>query len=158
MFDILDAHGHTVDLSRSSCPACAPALESDGFCDGCRIGFVDGRAHVSRFTYLLAKAKPPTPDPIACPTCRANAGSSGWCGRCERGFVGSFAFRERSEFDEAAACRTRLASALDLADRCEFCAVAAYQDGRCPEHRIHFQDGKMVTVQSALSPRGGNHP
>lgn len=157
MFDILDAHGHAVDLSRSSCPACPSAWRSDGFCDRCRIGYVDGRAYVSRLTYLLAKAET-APEPAACRTCRKNAESSGWCERCRRGFVGSFAFRVRSDFNEAAAYRARLVSALEFADRCEFCAVGAYQDGRCPDHRIHFQGGRMVTAQSPPAPEKETTP
>lgn len=158
MFDVLDAHGHTVDLSRSSCPACPSALASDGFCTRCGIGYVAGRAYVSRFTYLLARAEPVAAADLTCPACRENAGSAGWCETCGRGLIGSFAFRERSDFDLAAAFRARLVGALELAERCEFCAVAAYQDGRCPEHRIHFRGGKAVTASSPNPREGGTNP
>lgn len=58
LFELLDPHGHEVDLSASSCPACPLAMESDGFCEAHGIGYVEGRGYVNRLTYLLAKGEP----------------------------------------------------------------------------------------------------
>jgi hypothetical protein len=151
LFEVLDAHGHTVDLTGTDCPTCPSALESGGYCRRCGVGYAGGRAYVTRFTYLLAKAEPVSPGDLACRACILHAADAGWCNRCHRGIMGTFAFRGRSAFDEAMALRTRLVRAVGIADRCELCAAAAFAGGRCPDHNIRFHDGKEMTDQTSTA-------
>jgi hypothetical protein len=107
LFEMIDPHGHDLDPAGISCPDCMDALEAGTFCEPCGIGYVDGRAYVSRLAYLMARG-----EPVDSPALKA-------------------------EF-------ARLQAAMERLADCELCGVASYVDGRCPECRIHYQDGMPV--------------
>jgi len=58
LFEMIDPHGHELNPAGISCETCVNALETGSFCKPCGIGYVDGRAYVSRLAYLIANAEP----------------------------------------------------------------------------------------------------
>jgi hypothetical protein len=58
LFEMIDPHGHDLDPAGISCSTCMNALETSAFCERCGIGYVDGRAYVSRLAYLIARGEP----------------------------------------------------------------------------------------------------
>lgn len=144
LYEVLDAHGHELDLTTFQCDACRKAIASDGFCDQHRIGFVGRLAYFSRLTYELARGEPVDPAGIECPACRVNAGSHGWCDKCSRGMVGDVAIRDKAAYQHAAKAVEILISAAQTAARCEWCAVAMITDTQCPDCKITYKDGVPV--------------
>jgi hypothetical protein len=57
LYDTMDAHGHTLDLSTFTCPSCRGAIDADGSCDEHRIGFVRKQAYYSRLTTIWRAAR-----------------------------------------------------------------------------------------------------
>lgn len=104
LFELVDAHGHEVDLTHVSCLTCHRAMETDGFCESHAIGYSAGRAYVSRLAHLLARG-----DPV-----------------------------------QTSQDYLRLQAALRLLDTCEFCALAAFANGRCPQCNVHYRDGERT--------------
>jgi hypothetical protein len=104
LYELLDPHGHEVDLSEVSCTTCRWAMSTDGFCEAHRIGYVGGRAYVTRLAYLGAKGE---------------------------------AVQESQEY-------LRLKAALDVLDTCEYCALALFENGRCPKCNVYYRDGKKI--------------
>lgn len=107
LFEMIDPHGHDLDPAGISCLVCKNALETSAFCEPCGIGYVGGRAYVSRLAYLIAREEPGDSPTLA------------------------------AEFNRLHVAVKRLAD-------CDLCGVASYVDGRCPECRIHYQDGVPV--------------
>lgn len=58
LFEMIDPHGHDLDPAGISCPVCRDALGANAFCEPCGIGYVSGRAYVSRLAYLMARGEP----------------------------------------------------------------------------------------------------
>ena len=69
LYEVLDPHGHDIDLERIRCASCKLAVKEDGYCRRCGMGFVRGQAYMSRLTYHLAKGRPIASDKIECAAC-----------------------------------------------------------------------------------------
>jgi hypothetical protein len=141
LFEVLDAHGHDVDLATFECPSCRQAIESDGFCEEHRVGFVDERAYFSKLSYHLARGERVDLSTVYCRKCRLNAASHGWCGSCRRGMVGRTAIRDRKAYEEVVRALALVERADATAKRCPHCAAAMVTDTRCPMCAIGYRDG-----------------
>lgn len=144
LFDAIDAHGHKVDPTTYGCKSCQTAIESDGFCDTCKTGFVRKEAYFSRLTWALGLGTVVKRDELKCPACIAHQGSAGWCERCSRGLVGHFAYTDRGLFKIASRGREVLIQAIAKIGDCEDCAVAMAIDRWCPICRKSYEDGELV--------------
>ena len=142
LFEALDAHGHDIDPSCIQCPTCKKAMESDGYCDGCRMGFVRKQLYMSRLSYYLARGEAKEVSTITCPICRKNAEKFGWCDACGLGMLGNVAIKNREEFEQGAKVFERFLAAMEILKTCEMCAAASMFDGKCPKCRLEFKDGK----------------
>ena len=142
LFETLDAHGHEVDLSTFPCPACRRAIETEGFCDEHKVGFVAKLAYFSRLTHELARAKVVEPSTIACSACARNARTRGWCSKHRLGMAGHFAIADREAYARVDKSLGILQVANEAATRCEYCATAIVTDTFCPVHRIKYREGK----------------
>jgi len=142
MYDALDAHGHTIDPERMTCPTCRHAIETDGFCATCRIGYIARKAWLSRLTYYVAKGTVVKLEDINCPRCRAHHGAVGWCDECKLGIVGNIEHSDRQSFDALAEEFRRLLAAVARIKECETCAVASLTNGRCMTCRKVFENGE----------------
>ena len=147
LLDVIDPGGHSVDPGGIRCSSCLTAFVSNGYCRLSRIGYVDGRAYVSRLSYLLASAGehiyPPT---LSCSTCRAHMQTPGWCDRCGRGVVGTVAVRNRQDFNEILMEWQRLEEAIRISSRCDLCAIAYFTHGRCSRCRIAYNNAPVSTA------------
>jgi len=141
LWDVMDAHGHVLDLTTVTCPACKAAIESDGFCDEHRTGFVRRLAYFSRLTYEMARGERKDPASIRCADCRRNAETTGWCARHRTGMIGNVAIVDRAAYDRAAKAVAILRAAVAMLPRCEGCAVAMVTDTECWPHRIPYVNG-----------------
>ncbi len=144
LWEVLDAHGHRLNLDTLDCAGCLQAHVGDGYCEESRIGFVDGEAYFSRLTWLLAVSSRETTGSPTCPVCRVNAAGSGWCDACELGRVGSIVLHDRGSFDDLVHDLEILAIANEAAGRCEPCAAAIVTDTECPVCRVRYKEGKAV--------------
>ena len=145
LWEQLDAHGHTLDLTTFTCPTCRKAIETDGYCEADRIGFVGKLAYFSRLTYEQAKGRKIDPAKLTCRVCRRNAQSHGWCYKDKVGMVENVAIDDWEAWQrlEKAIALVELANARSTV--CETCAVAMVTDGLCPYCRITYKDGKAVS-------------
>ncbi len=148
LFEALDAHGHDIDPQSIRCPSCKAAMDTDGYCEKCHFGFVRKQAYLSRLTYLVAKGKPLDLEQIQCVDCRKHAERHGWCERCSVGMVGNVAFHDRGLHRLATKEYDRLLEAVNMLKTCPWCAIAMMTDGRCPDCKISFQDGKKLEPPS----------
>jgi hypothetical protein len=147
LLDVIDPGGHSVDPGQIYCPECLTAFVSDGYCLRSQIGYVDGRAYVSRLSYLLAKdGERINATTLTCSTCRAHLQEPGWCDGCGRGVVGLAAIRNRDDFNEILMHWQRLHKAIRLASQCDVCAIAFFTHGRCTRCRIDYKDGPVNTA------------
>lgn len=144
LFEAIDAHGHTIAIDRITCPSCRIALADDGYCDACRMGFVNQQAYFSPVSHALAKGTLVTIDAIECETCRSNASETGWCDACAIGMVGNIRFDRRAQYDAAVFRIETVVSAIERAESCELCAAAMVVNGRCPTCRIAYRGGVAV--------------
>ncbi len=135
LWEVLDAHGHALDVENLGCAGCTEAFRSDGYCAESRIGFIRGQAYFSRLTWLLAGAELEEPSSIGCPRCREHAAGSGWCEACNVGRVGAYAVRDRADFEALVREMETLSRANAAAQRCEPCAAAIVTETVCPFHR-----------------------
>jgi len=139
LFDALDAHGHDVDPQRIQCRSCQTALDNDGYCEPCRMGFVRKQAYLSRLTYILARGETLDAGTSACATCKANAARYGWCDACKAGMLGNHRLRDPALFALGTKELDRLYEALATLDKCETCAVAKMCDGTCITCKISYK-------------------
>ena len=79
LYEAVDTHGHEVDLTTFSCPACQRAIATDGVCAQHRVAFQEGRAYFTLLTYYLARGEPREPAALSCPACRKASEDHGWC-------------------------------------------------------------------------------
>jgi hypothetical protein len=126
------------------CATCRAAVEVDGFCERCSIGFVAKQAFLSRLSYYLAKGERRTPGSVTCEGCRALIGGRGWCEKCGIGWVGMVAMKDKADFERASAAYDTVVAAVRTAERCELCAVALVFDGRCPDCKIRYKGGRRL--------------
>ena len=144
LFEALDAHGHEVDPDSFKCETCRHALETDGFCEDHRIGFLNGQAYFSRLTHVLSSGSITPIGEIDCPLCRANAEGHGWCDAHGIGMIGNVAIEDREAYEHAVESMRILHEAIRAAGRCEYCAVAIQTDTTCPRCRIRYRNGEPV--------------
>jgi hypothetical protein len=144
LYEVLDPHGHDVDLTTFPCPVCQRAIASDGFCGEHRVGFVGGKAYFSLLTHHLTKGEVRHASEIRCRRCRRNARGHGWCEAHRVGMVGSVALSDRREFEEAVHAAGVLRAASRRAARCDWCAAAMVTDTQCPVCLIRYKDGRPV--------------
>jgi len=144
LYEMMDAHGHTIGVRTFPCPVCQEALDSDGYCEEHRMGFVGKQAYFSRLTYELARGQSTDPAKIVCPVCRKNARGHGWCEAHQTGMVGNLAIMGRQRYQAVAKAIEILEIASKTSERCEHCALAIVTDSRCPFHRITYKDGHPV--------------
>ncbi len=142
LYEELDAHGHDIDPASIKCPTCRKAIETNGYCESCRMGFVGKQAYLSRLAYHLAKGRATDPSKILCPVCKKNAEKYGWCDACKTGMVANVAITDRPDFDIAVKAYELVALAAQTAKRCEMCAVAMIYDSRCYDCKISYKDGQ----------------
>lgn len=149
LFEWMDAHGHELDLDavRARCLTCKAALENDGFCDACRIGWVQKLGYFSRLTYHLAKGKACDPSTLTCETCRKNSKNYGWCTSCNVGMIGNVKIPTRADFDGGVRGFELMQAAIEASKRCEACALAIMSDEACFFCKITYKDGKSVKSQ-----------
>ena len=146
LFEVLDAHGHDYDPEKIQCEACKRAIQSQGFCDSCRIGFWKNQAYLSRLSYHLARGR--VVEKVDCLACRGHRERPGWCEICGVGFIGNVAISSRDEFDRAKPEFERLVSAVEMLKRCEWCAVALFSDGYCTTCKIQYSGGRRIETKS----------
>jgi len=144
LFEALDAHGHDIDPNRILCPSCKKALDSDGYCEPCRMGFVGKKAYLSRLTYALARGRPHDLSQLSCATCKKNGQRFGWCETCKVGMLGNVAISERKEFERGTNEIELLLSAVEKLEKCESCAVALFAGGRCLTCMIAYHAGQPI--------------
>jgi len=149
LYEIMDAHGHTVDYDNLQCPACRKAMNEAGFCEEHRVGWVGRKAYFSRLTYELARAEKRDITTITCPVCWKNADDHGWCDAHQVGMVRDLAIPGRERWDQVAKAIGILEIAEKASERCEQCAMAIVTDSRCPFHRIVYKDGHPVSGPAA---------
>ncbi len=148
LFEVLDAHGHAIDPNLLRCDPCRKAVETDGFCERSRMGFVKKQAYFSRLAYYAARGNVRDRSTIVCATCRKNSEDYGWCKSCRVGMVGNFVLKNRADLDKAQRAVKILRRAVGTLDRCETCAVATFTGGRCPLCKIAYKDGKPVAAKA----------
>lgn len=145
LIDVAHLHGHPLSEWELTCESCARAIETDGWCDRCGLGWVDGKAYVTVLAYQLSRGEPRDPESIECPVCRANARTLGWCDRCGVGMLGNVALADRAAYDQAAPRFEIFLDAVKYSSTCERCAAAMCTDGACYVHRVRFVNGRPVT-------------
>lgn len=148
LYEALDAHGHDIEPAAVTCQTCRMALESDGFCPAHRMGFVGGKAYLSRLTYHLARSRAVEPEAITCRVCRRHARGIGWCDKHRVGIAGRIAIDDRQAFKEFSEAYEILLAAIGKQTECETCAVAMVADGYCPTHRVKYEHGRTVPASS----------
>ena len=149
LWDVIDPGGHAIDPDGIRCSDCLTAFVSDGYCVKSHIGYVDGRAYVSRLSYLLAKDGQRLGAVPDCATCRAHLDEPGWCDHCRRGIVGNLSIRDQADFKELMRERERLICAVRLASRCDLCAVAFFTHSFCSRCHIDYNETHMNTASNA---------
>lgn len=155
LYEIMDAHGHTLDFSNLQCPECRKAMTTDGYCEEHKIGFVAKKAYFSRLTFELARAEKRDLLKISCPVCWRNASDRGWCETHQVGMVGDRAILGRERWDHVAKAIGILEIAEKMSEQCEQCAMAIVTDARCPYHRITYKDGHPVPGPVAPATASG---
>jgi len=144
LWDAMDAHGHLLDLSTFTCPACRKAIDEEGFCEQHRTGFVKRMAYFSRLTYEMARGERVDPARIHCSECRRNAKTTGWCEKHRLGRIGNVVIRDRPAWERADAAVRILRAAVDMLPRCEWCAIAMVTDTKCPVDKTQWRGGQPV--------------
>ena len=144
LFEQLDAHGHELDLTTFTCPACRKGIAESGYCDEHHLGFVGRLVYFSRLTFELARGERRDPLLIECAACIKNASWQGWCEKDHVGMVGQVAIMDRAAWQRAAHAMEIVRAADETAKRCEQCAIAMVIDGECPLCRITYKDGAKV--------------
>jgi hypothetical protein len=142
LYEYLDAHGHTIDLESLRCASCRKAVEEEGYCERCRMGFVRKQAYLTPIAYHSARGKLEDPARIACAACRENARKSGWCEACGVGRTGWLVVSRRSDLEASHAALERLRAAIHRLEDCEPCAIASLADGKCRTCKLAWKGGK----------------
>ncbi|MCB9864551.1 MAG: hypothetical protein H6820_14440 [Phycisphaerales bacterium] len=146
LYDTMDAHGHTLQVELMPCKECQRLAKVGGYCEASHIGWYQGEAYFSRLTYEIARAYYREPSCIDCAACRENAKSAGWCDECGYGMIGRFAFTVRADYDAAEKDFRRLRNAIELSNRCDYCAMAAVTDTGCFKCKTEFRNGEPVAA------------
>jgi hypothetical protein len=156
LFGAVDPHGHQVSVESLRCESCQLAVRTNGFCEVCRVGFVNRVAYFTRLTHGLAQGQAIDPASPTCAACQSHAGRSGWCERCNRGIVGNVAIADREAFDRTAKEYRVLLAAIDRTGTCELCACAMVVHSTCPRCRIKYARADpepQPEIERARSPQ-----
>lgn len=157
LFEVLHNHGHDVNRRFMTCDSCRKEIDVDGFCEKCRIGYLEEQAYFSMLAYQLARGKAKRPEQITCETCKKNVEKPGWCEMCQVGMLGNVAIADRAGFQAALPEFRRLLLGLAHLPKCESCAVAIATNGMCPDCRISYQDGIGTQLPPPQSHRPDKH-
>jgi RNA polymerase subunit RPABC4/transcription elongation factor Spt4 len=144
LFDAVDAHGHDFDRDVMQCVACKRMMDTGGFCEDCRFGWVDGQAYMSRLTYHLALGEARDVTSLACASCRDLVGTVGSCEGCSGAWVGNVFFVDPNDHEAAVHEFERLQVATEVSARCETCAMLVLVDGKCPYCKVEYFDGTRL--------------
>ncbi len=144
LFEVLDAHGHEIQISALRCETCRKSAAEDGYCESCRIGFIGKKAFFTRLTYELAKGRPVQVTDPTCESCRKKDVRTWWCDRCQKGRIGNVTIRTQSGFDAAKVEFDRLLEAIDMLAKCESCAVAYFARSYCATCRKSYESPRSV--------------
>ncbi len=139
LYSTLDPHGHDLDLDLIVCETCRHAIDKDGYCDPCGMGFVRGKAFFSRLTHGLASGSAVDPVSPACKACRIGSDEPRWCDRCARGAIGNTAFNNKETFKRTAQEYTTLLAAIEKTEDCELCACAMTVYRTCPTCFVSYE-------------------
>lgn len=156
LHEVMDAHGHEIDVSVVQCESCLKARAGDGYCEVCGLGWVRQKMYFSKLTYLVGKGKQEDTGKIECAACKKNAEKYGWCEKCGLGRVGNVSHRDRDLYKQTCEQYDFLMAALQVAARCELCACCMFTGATCPKCNIPYEKGKLPKPQSQpASPTGG---
>lgn len=148
LYEALDAHGHDINPASIECQSCQRALATDGFCERCRMGFVDQKLYFSPLTYYLARGQACDPAKITCRSCRKAARSHGWCTACDKGMVGNFAYTDKADYEHACEEYDLLIKAVAKSEECELCGAALFYGARCRICKIDY-----ASYRASQNPR-----
>lgn len=84
--------GFELETEKVRCPACQKAIKTNGKCEHCKIGVVNGKAYRSPVSSRLAKGTPMPAELVAacpkrCDECKTAHKENGFCEHCGVGFV-----------------------------------------------------------------------
>ena len=142
LYEAAHTHGHPMDPAEMQCESCRAAMAGDGRCEQCDIGWVDNEAHFTTLSYQVAKGRTRDIDELTCPRCHQNGHSFGWCEECARGMVGNVEILDRGDYEKSVEAFQKLLLARQEVDRCEVCAVAICNDGKCMRCNIEYRGGR----------------
>ncbi|MEK6675945.1 MAG: hypothetical protein AABZ47_09865 [Planctomycetota bacterium] len=134
-FEMLDAHGHDLDLTALQCPTCKKNATDGGYCDDCRIGFHKKKAYFTRLTYEFAQGVIVERETLPCDDCHKCPELIHWCERCGKGLLGNILISSKQDFEIARKEFERFLTALRMLPTCEGCAVAYFMRSLCPKCR-----------------------
>jgi len=127
---ILDAHGHDVEIATLQCGMCRIVAPEDEFCSRCRNGFVAGQLYFSELTWSLARGVNDASGG-RCSGCQKLVGTVGQCPRCATHWVGTVRFDSGETAAVASGQYRRLQLALGRLESCEECAMAGFFGSDC---------------------------
>lgn len=139
-FEMLDLHGHEIDPQKTRCPTCRAALKTGGFCEDCRMGYIDGRGYFSHLCYAFAKG---TKLDASTRDLEGRTVRRGWCKYHQRGRVANRIFTRYDEYLDAQKWFAILNDAVAKIDECETCAEAMIANGQCFRCGLWYMDGQI---------------
>lgn len=128
--ELLDAHGHDVEIATLQCGMCRIVAPEDEFCSRCRNGFVAGQLYFSELTWSLARGVSEASGG-RCSGCQKLVGTVGQCPRCATHWVGTVRFDTEETAAVASGQYRRLQMALGRLEGCEECALAGFFGFSC---------------------------
>lgn len=105
---------------------CKTVMAKDGWCGGCKIGFVDGVKLEHENLYKALQGMEVSEDKINCAGCKAAHASGGSCEHCHVTFVSNHAYKSPVA---ATLAHGKIVDKDAIA--CEGCKKAAASDGWC---------------------------
>jgi hypothetical protein len=146
---------HPITANVSEC-ICKQVSSTGGWCAHCGVGYV-ASIHVPSadlFDLIDPGGHRIESAAVSCTICIDALKRNAYCDRCRIGYVDGLAYMSKLAYlvalGEAAPPgalapeQARLHTALGYLARCEYCASAAFSDGRCHVHRIRYRDGKPM--------------
>lgn len=140
------------------CKGCATAMKDNGSCTACKAWFQGGKMYTSALAANIAAGEVLTDEKIAgcpCADCKKSlegADKAKWsefahyCEPCKGGVVAGRCYKGKDVYDHAKAAVAILVKASMAAAKCEGCALAMINDGKCDHCKVSFKDGKMSTT------------
>jgi hypothetical protein len=141
------------------CPTCLAAILADGWCDGCKVGYANGRKTSCKgcFEAMTSPAGGWCADckvgyarglKTKCKTCLAAIQADGWCDGCKVGYAGGrktsckccFAAMKSADGGWCEECG--VGHARGLTTKCPKCFAAIRSDGACQDCGTRFKGGR----------------